>query len=120
MRTRTLSERRRLYLLARLVVARDYRLSLTLTSVARGLAVSPRQLQRLYAQFGQITFREDLLARRMGAAATLLAGRSPPIGEVARLVGYRHASHFARAFQARHGLSPRAFRAQVSMAQVSE
>lgn len=111
MRPQTLSERRRLYLLARVIVARHYRRELTLAAVARALASSPRQLQRAYAQFGHITFREDLCARRMDAAAELLAEqRSIPVGDVARLVGYRHAPHFARAFRRRYGVAPSQFR----------
>jgi AraC-like DNA-binding protein len=112
MRTCTLSERRRLYLLARTVVARDYSDPLTLAGVARRLAVSPRQLQRVYMQFGAITFREDLAARRMAAAVDLLSKRGTPVGEVARLVGYRHASHFARTFHDRYGVTPRSFRSR--------
>jgi AraC-like DNA-binding protein len=69
MRPYTLGERRRLYLLARLVVKRRYREPLTLSLVAKTLASSSRQIQRVYAQFGSATFREDLLARRMTAAA---------------------------------------------------
>jgi two-component system response regulator YesN len=108
---RTIASRRRLYLLARVVVARHYRRELTLAMVARAVASSPRQLQRAYAQFGETTFREDLLARRMAAAADLLAEqRSIPVGDVARLVGFRQASHFARAFRRRYGLSPARFR----------
>jgi AraC-like DNA-binding protein len=109
MRDRTLAERRRLYLHARSVLEREYRLALSLDSVAHGLAVSPRQLQRLYAQFGQLSFREDLAARRMIAAAGLLRGSNTPIGEVARLVGC-DPSHFARSFHAHHGVCPREFR----------
>jgi AraC-like DNA-binding protein len=110
MRTRTLDERRRLYLLARSVLESDYGQALSLDSVAGGLAVSPRQLQRLYAQFGQLSFREDLAGRRMAAAAVLLRGSNAPIGEVARLVGC-DPSHFARSFHAHHGVCPREFRA---------
>jgi AraC family transcriptional regulator, regulatory protein of adaptative response / methylphosphotriester-DNA alkyltransferase methyltransferase len=107
----TLSERRRLYLLARVVVARHYRRRLTLGVVAGALSSSPRQLQRAYAQFGDTTFHEDLLARRMSAAAQLLTEqRSIPVQHVALLVGYRHAPHFARAFRRRFGLSPAVFR----------
>jgi AraC-like DNA-binding protein len=51
MRAQTLEARRRLYLLARLIVARNYRRPLTLAVVAGALASSPRQLQRAYAQF---------------------------------------------------------------------
>jgi AraC family transcriptional regulator, regulatory protein of adaptative response / methylphosphotriester-DNA alkyltransferase methyltransferase len=109
----TISARRRLYLLARVVVARHYRRPLTLAVVAGALASSPRQLQRAYAQFGEITFREDLLARRMAAAAELLVDQpAVTVRDVARLVGYRQAPHFARAFRRRYGLSPARFRDQ--------
>jgi AraC-like DNA-binding protein len=114
-RSETIDTRRRLYLLARVVVARHYRQPLTLVAVADALSSSPRQLQRAYAQFGEITFQEDLLARRMTAAAELLiAQRAIPISDVARLVGYRQAPHFARAFRRRYGVAPARFREQSS------
>jgi AraC family transcriptional regulator, regulatory protein of adaptative response / methylphosphotriester-DNA alkyltransferase methyltransferase len=107
----TVIARRRLYLLARVVVARHYRRDLTLALVARALSCSPRQLQRAYSQFGQLSFREDLHARRMAAAAELLLEqRSIPVRDVARLVGYRQPPHFARAFRRRYGVSPALFR----------
>lgn len=107
----TLIARRRLYLLARVVVARHYRRDLTLALVARALSSSPRQLQRAYSQFGQLSFREDLHARRMAAAAELLLEqRSIPVRDVARLVGFHQPPHFARAFRRRYGLSPARFR----------
>jgi AraC-like DNA-binding protein len=110
-RPSTLEERRRLYLLARATIARHYRRPLTLEHVARALASSPRQLTRAYAQFGQSTFREDLLTRRMRAAAQLLIEQpSIPVRDVARIVGYRQAPHFAKAFRHRYGLNPAAFR----------
>jgi hypothetical protein len=48
MRTHTLATRRRLYRLARVLVARHYRRPLTLPVIARTLASSPRQVQRAY------------------------------------------------------------------------
>jgi AraC family transcriptional regulator of adaptative response / methylphosphotriester-DNA alkyltransferase methyltransferase len=112
-RSGTFATRRRLYLLARVVVARHYRQPLTLGGVAKALSSSPRQLQRAYAQFGEITFKEDLLARRMTAAAELLLEqRAIPVRDVARLVGYRQAPHFARAFRRRYGVAPASFREQ--------
>ncbi|HYM45005.1 MAG TPA: helix-turn-helix transcriptional regulator [Solirubrobacteraceae bacterium] len=112
MRRDTLSEHRRLYLLGRVVVARYYRRPLTLAAVARAISTSPRQLQRAYAQFGD-SFGEDLLKRRMSVAAQLLAEqRAIPVSDVARLVGYRQAPNFARAFRRRYGLSPALFRAR--------
>jgi AraC-like DNA-binding protein len=112
-RPNTFAQRRRLYLSARLLVKRHYRRELTLHVVARALSCSPRQLQRAYAQFGDMTFQEDLTARRMAAAAQLLAEQAIPVGDVARLVGYKGGSHFARAFQRRYGLSPARFRERV-------
>jgi AraC family transcriptional regulator of adaptative response / methylphosphotriester-DNA alkyltransferase methyltransferase len=111
----TLEARRRLYLLARVVVARHYRRRLTLPVVAGALASSPRQLQRAYEQFGELSFHEDLLARRMAAAAALLIEQPAiAIADVAGLVGYRQPSHFARAFRRRYGLAPAGFRERAS------
>jgi AraC-like DNA-binding protein len=60
----TLHARRRLYLLARVLVARHYRRELTLALVARSLASSPRQLQRAYAQWSfSIRFPELRIPR---------------------------------------------------------
>jgi AraC-like DNA-binding protein len=109
----TRATRRRLYLLARVIVARHYRRRLTLAVLAGALSSSPRQLQRAYAQFGEISFHEDLRARRMAAAAQLLIEQPGiTVRDVARLVGYRQAPHFARAFRRRYGLSPARFREQ--------
>jgi AraC-like DNA-binding protein len=115
MRPQTLAARRRLYVLARVVVARHYRRPLTLAVVAGALASSPRQLQRAYQQFGEMSFSEDLFARRMSAAAGLLIEqRAIPVSDVARLVGYRQPSHFASAFRRHYGLSPARFRERVA------
>jgi AraC family transcriptional regulator of adaptative response / methylphosphotriester-DNA alkyltransferase methyltransferase len=109
----TLAGHHRLYLLARVVVARHYRRELTLAEVAGALSSSPRQLQRAYARFGEHTFKEDLFARRMAAAAELLIEqRAIPVHHVARLVGYRQGAQFARAFRRCYGTSPARFREQ--------
>jgi AraC-like DNA-binding protein len=117
MRPSTFAERRRIYLLARVLVARHYRRALTVKTVAQALSCSARQLQRAYAQFGELTFQEDLAARRMAAAVELLTRQAIPVRDVARLVGYSHGSHFARAFAARYGLSPARFRERQRAAQ---
>lgn len=113
-----MASRQRLYLLARVVIARHYRRELTLDVVARGLGSSPRQLQRAFAQFGESSFREDLAARRMAVGAQLLAQqRWITVEHVARLVGYSEAPHFASAFRRRYGMSPARFRDAVLDAQ---
>ena len=94
MRPRTHESRRRLYLMARVVIARHYRQPLTLASVARALASSPRQVQRAFEQFGGASFSEQLMERRLSVAAdVLLEQRSIAVADVARLVGYRQGSH---------------------------
>jgi AraC family transcriptional regulator of adaptative response / methylphosphotriester-DNA alkyltransferase methyltransferase len=112
MRPQTVAQRRRLYLLARSVIERHYGKPLTLGVVAKALACSPRQLQRAYSQFGDSTFHDDLVARRMVAAAELLSQPTIPVRDVARLVGYRQPPHFARTFRRHYGVSPSAFRGQ--------
>lgn len=123
MQDETIAARRRLYLLARVFVARNYRRRLTLAQVAGAVSSSPRQVQRAYAQFGELSFHEDLRARRMTAAAQLLAEQPAiPVASVARLVGYRQAAHFAVAFRRRYGLAPALFRerARAHRAQAGE
>jgi AraC family transcriptional regulator, regulatory protein of adaptative response / methylphosphotriester-DNA alkyltransferase methyltransferase len=120
MRPQTFRERRRLYLLARVVIMRHYRTSLTIEAVAKSLASSPRQLQRAFAQFGNHTFREDLRARRLAAAAELLSQCAIPVCEVARLVGYRQPAHFARAFRCLYGVPPTVFRDELHQAKCRE
>jgi AraC-like DNA-binding protein/DNA-binding CsgD family transcriptional regulator len=116
----TISERRHMYRLARLMVMRNYHRPLTLEQVARTLASSPRQLQRAYAEFGQLTFRDDLTGRRLHAAVGLLQRASIPIADVAQTVGYSQAPHFARAFRRRYGLSPSAYRTRSLQARRQE
>ncbi len=120
MRSQTLESRRRLYLQARVIVARHYRRRLTLPVLATALASSPRELQRAYAEFGRLTFREDLQGRRLRAAAELLSQQpSIPVADVARLVGYRQAPHFGRVFAERYGCSPGRFRERARSAALS-
>jgi AraC-like DNA-binding protein len=112
-REETLASRRALYQQARLVVAREYRSGLTVELVAEMLSSSPRSLARAYAQAGECTFAEDLFQQRMSVAARLLVEqRSIAVADVGRLVGYRHGSHFARAFGRGFGVSPAVFRAR--------
>lgn len=116
----TVTARQRLYLLARVIVVRHYRRELTLAMLARALSSSPRQIQRAYRQFGDTTFSEDLRARRLAVGAQLLIEqRALPVEDVARLVGYSDAPHFAHAFRRRYGLSPARFRSAARQAEGS-
>jgi AraC-like DNA-binding protein len=46
------------------------------------------------------------------AAQLLIEQPAIPVRDVARLVGFRQAPHFAKAFRRRYGLTPACFRAE--------
>jgi transcriptional regulator GlxA family with amidase domain len=98
------------YVRAQAVVERGYRRRLSLASVARLLAVSPRQLERAYDEIGLTTFGAHLRTVRLRNAADLLAHQPLTVTDVARLVGYRQPSHFVKAFRRRYGTTPGAYR----------
>lgn len=111
MRASTIHQQQRLHLLASTIVARHYRRPLTLAAVARACSSSPRQVQRAYGRCADTTFSEQLVSIRMAAAADLLIGQPHiAIADIARLVGYRRATHFARAFRDHYGIPPSRFR----------
>jgi anti-anti-sigma factor len=83
---------------------------LSLDGVAREIATSSRQLQRVFSELAGSAFRDELAAVRMQHGATLLVTTDLPVSEIARRVGYRQAAQFAKAFRRHHGLSPSALR----------
>jgi anti-anti-sigma factor len=83
---------------------------LTLHQVARRIATSGRQLQRVFAELAGTTFRAELSAVRMQHAAELLQTSDLSVRDVAGRVGHRQAAQFANAFRRHHGMSPTAFR----------
>lgn len=78
---------------------------LTLDDVARSVASSRRQVQRLFEE-EEDTFRAYLTRLRMQRAAELLAATRTPVRDVARLVGYRQSAQFAKAFRRYGGVTP--------------
>lgn len=109
----TLLLRRRIYEDALRVLEADYAADLDLDGVARRVATSRRQLQRVFAEVGGTTFRAQLAAIRLDRAAGLLrAAPGLPVREVARRVGYRQPAQFAKSFRRRHGVGPAEFRAR--------
>jgi AraC family transcriptional regulator of adaptative response / methylphosphotriester-DNA alkyltransferase methyltransferase len=86
---------------------------LSLPQLSRQLATSPRQLERAFGEIGETTFRAELTAARLRRAARMLNTRSLTIAQIARIVGYRQAPHFAKAFRAAFGMSPAEWRREV-------
>jgi transcriptional regulator GlxA family with amidase domain len=106
----TIRQRTTLFEEATRVVESDYAEDLNLNDVARRIATSRRQLQRIYQEIGQTTFRDQLTQVRMDRAAELLSRNGFTVREVANRVGYRQPAQFAKAFRGRHGLSPSEYR----------
>jgi transcriptional regulator GlxA family with amidase domain len=92
------------------IIARGHASDLTIEEVARTLATSPRQLQRVFAESGNTTFRDELARARMAHARALLANGSLSIRDVAAQVGYQQSHKFANSFRRDHGVAPLAFR----------
>lgn len=109
-RTTTVRQRTSLYEDATSIVESDYGSDLSLDLIARRVASSRRQLQRVYAEIGQTTFREHLTEVRMQRAADLLANGGMTVREVANRVGYRQPAQFAKAFRRSQGVAPSGYR----------
>ena len=79
---------------------------LSLPVLAERARIGERQLSRLFVE-GLGESPGALIARlRMQAARDLLTGDRLPVGEVARLVGYRSADAFGRAYRRAYGVAP--------------
>lgn len=77
----------------------------SLEAVAREIATSRRQLQRVLRDVGGLSFREYVVQRRLEVAAGRLA-HGAAVSVVAAAAGYRHVSHFSRAFKRHFGVPP--------------
>ena len=80
--------------------------TLRIDEVARHLGTSHRQLQRIFAEVGNTTYRKRLREIRMAEAARMLARGDREAVDVARAVGYRSPQRFNRAFARVFGFSP--------------
>jgi transcriptional regulator GlxA family with amidase domain len=108
-RESTVESRALLYQEAVAVMRQRYGEDIQVDDVARQIATSRRQLQRVFEEIGGTTFREQLTRVRMARAAEMLA--SPiPIRDIAHRVGYRQPAQFAKAFRRVHGVTPSAYR----------
>jgi AraC family transcriptional regulator, regulatory protein of adaptative response / methylphosphotriester-DNA alkyltransferase methyltransferase len=79
---------------------------LGLAAVAKELAVSPRQLQRIFHRIAGTTFRAQVEETRMHTARRLLIERQLSSREIAARVGYRQPAAFAKAFRRYFSAAP--------------
>ena len=79
--------------------------------LARTAGVSVRHLERLFAEHLDVTIHQHYVSLRLVRARTLLRQTSLPLAQVGTECGFADASHFARVYRKRYGLSPSADRA---------
>ncbi len=81
----------------------------TLAALATSVAMAPRSLQRRLQAAG-VNLRQLLLARRLDAFEERLAGSDLPLGRLQTACGFNSRQALHRAFTARHGRGPAAWR----------
>ncbi len=81
--------------------------NITLTSVARDLAVTPQYLSAIFSASLSLGFSEYLSDTRLRYAHKLLFTTNMNITEVCYASGYRNLSHFIRSFKGKYGVSPK-------------
>jgi AraC-like DNA-binding protein len=86
---------------------------LSFDKVALALGLSPRTFKRRLAEAG-VTFSEIVEKARRERALLLLRSPSVPLDEVAERLGYSTVSNLVRAFRRWTGMTPAAYRRQVS------
>jgi AraC-like DNA-binding protein len=94
---------------AQQLLATRYSERWTISTLAREVGLNERKLKlgfRLAVGRTIIAYLED---QRLAAAAALLADDGSSVTDVAYSVGYRNLSFFAKRFQNRYGLPPRAW-----------
>jgi len=79
-------------------------------TLARGVAMSPRHLTRVFREATGSTPFAYYQQRRMAHARRRLAESQPSITTVAYQLGFSDTAHFSRLFRQSEGMSPRAFR----------
>lgn len=79
-------------------------------AIARRVAVSQRQLERLFFRYLRCSPSHYYIGIRLRRADKLLRHTSMSVMEVGLSCGFTSASHFARAYRARYGLVPSAER----------
>ncbi|HTW26384.1 MAG TPA: AraC family transcriptional regulator [Acetobacteraceae bacterium] len=83
---------------------------LDVAQLARAAGYSRYHFSRLFAARVGVSPARYLLQLRLDEAARLLRADPAPVKAIARRCGFEDANYFAKAFQRRHGVNPRAYR----------
>jgi AraC-like DNA-binding protein len=83
---------------------------LPLAALAEHVALSERQLQRLFHRVFGMTIHQFVIRSRIHAAIQTLTQTDRPIAEIAAMYGFSDQSAFTNRFREITGMSPRAYR----------
>jgi len=86
---------------------------LRLAQLGSVVYMSPYHFARLFQHSTGLPPHRFVIRSRIDRAITLLAARELPIAQIARLVGFRTASHFSTVFRRLTGRTPGAYRAEL-------
>lgn len=84
--------------------------SLSLTSLANKLMLSPRQTERLLLKLYGKTFRQKKAETQMSAAIILLGDKKRSITSIANELGFSSPEHFSTSFKKYYSISPSKYR----------
>jgi transcriptional regulator GlxA family with amidase domain len=87
-------------------IRHEYSRPLTVSSLARECGMSVRSLHRLYRSVTGTTIGQDLIARRIEAAASMLREDDVKLEPVAMETGLGNAKNLCRLFKEHLGLTP--------------
>lgn len=90
-----------------------------IADLARGLEVSVRKIQRLFAFFLDKSYTAVLLDMRIASAKGYLKEMKNSVGEVAFLVGIKDHAYFTFLFRKTTGQTPTEYRLSVMQQQIS-
>ena len=85
----------------------------TLTGLAERLNMCPRNTQKVLKKIYGMSFTEKVAEERLTRAQALLKDPKLTLAEVAQLSNYNQYPSFRKAFLARYGISPSAYRKQI-------
>lgn len=88
--------------------------NLTVNRVAEHLGYTPTYLSTLFKRVTGQPLYSYIQAQRLSEARTMLCYTRQPITLISSALGFHSISHFSKAFKAAEGITPSAFRKQIS------
>lgn len=93
-------------ILARSIIDQDFTISYTIPELAKMVGTNEQYLKKFFKQYYNKTILQHTREIKMEYAQKLIMSGNYQIGDVARLIGYKHATHFTAAFKKHFGYNP--------------